>query len=526
MNSMERVMAALQGAPVDRPPVLLVTGLFGAGFTGTPTRRLYSDPSAYVESQLAVLDRFPLDMALAPFDFSILAEAFGSSITFFDDQAPNLREPVFETTEAFSEDRLPTLEAGRLPYVLESTRRLQAAFAEEKPVMAAVPGPCSLPTLAFGLETWLDCLLFDAERATEILSAFVPFWTRWCQALLEAGATGLVIPEGFAASTVSSRDFFKQKVLPVIEEAFASVEGPLLLHHTGGPILHILDLVRNLPHLMGISISSKDSILASRDAVGAGVPLLGNMDALEIATLSPESAFAKATTCLRAGHHGQPHLLSSSGPDMPIDTPPEVIDAIIRAVHDYPQTVSASFKNTTCLCCGVLKAEVEHLRDEGHISSIPEFLPSSLHMNPQLLEQKLYAYIEEHPGNIDLIYGDCCPSMLQMQERAGVKRTDCLNCAQLILGRDRYRYWITRGAFLMLPEWAHNWRRILTRDLGIRPEELPELMRSQCNCIVYLDTGVSPVPTDELEDCARFCRLPLHIEQVSLDNLAKALSKV
>lgn len=94
MNAYQRVMNSLKGLPVDRPPVLAVLGAYGGKLTGTPLPELYTDADKFVAGQQAVIDTFKIDMVLSTLDFSLIAEAFGGQIVFFDDQPPNMKRPA------------------------------------------------------------------------------------------------------------------------------------------------------------------------------------------------------------------------------------------------------------------------------------------------------------------------------------------------------------------------------------------------------------------------------------------------
>ena len=60
-----------------------------AGSPKTDLQTLYSDAAAYVAGQRALQEAFGLDLVLATFDYSAIAEAFGGDVAWCADQAPN-----------------------------------------------------------------------------------------------------------------------------------------------------------------------------------------------------------------------------------------------------------------------------------------------------------------------------------------------------------------------------------------------------------------------------------------------------
>jgi hypothetical protein len=176
--------------------------------------------------------------------------------------------------------------------------------------------------------------------------------------------------------------------------------------------------------------------------------------------------------------------------------------------------------------CGVLRFELEELQRRGSLAGELLFLNSMLHMVPQRLETALTGVLE-HRGHeasrLVLVYGDCCPRMLDLARRFRAGRVDAINCAQLLVGRARYRELMREQAFLLLPEWALRWREVMETELGLSPEVARDLMGENRRELVYLDTGLAPVPHAALADAAEYTGLPCRIERVGLDHLLAML---
>lgn len=336
MNAYERVMNTLQGKPVDRVPVFAVLGAYGGKLSGTDLRTLYSDSGAYVAAQRAVQEAFGLDLVLAPFDHSAIAEAFGGEVSWFADQAPNLKRPSASSAAAALALPMPDpLRTARLPFIVEATGQLSAIYRERVPVFAAVPGPVALPALMLGLEAWLEILLFDEAAAQGLLELTGDFFVTWANTLLEAGATALIVTEGMAAAEISQRSLFAERMLPHLRAVFARVCGPMVFHHTGGRINPILDLLPGLPGLAGVVVSSKDDLSEARQRLGPAPLLLGNLDNLRFPTASVAEIRERSLVCLRAAAPAGPFILANSGADVPLSTPPENLRAMITASETY-----------------------------------------------------------------------------------------------------------------------------------------------------------------------------------------------
>jgi len=174
------------------------------------------------------------------------------------------------------------------------------------------------------------------------------------------------------------------------------------------------------------------------------------------------------------------------------------------------------------LCgCSVLQYETESLRRQFWPGWTGEYLSSMLHMRPAHLGETLQHRIRDldQGSRIVLVYGDCCPAMHACEQYPHVARTQGMNCCELILGHEIYKKLIRSGVFFLLPEWTSRWEEVFSRELGFNQKNASDFMGEMHSRIVYLDTGVIPVPSEEIEACARYCSLPWEILPVSSDHL-------
>ncbi|MBK8789945.1 MAG: DUF1638 domain-containing protein [Holophagaceae bacterium] len=147
-----------------------------------------------------------------------------------------------------------------------------------------------------------------------------------------------------------------------------------------------------------------------------------------------------------------------------------------------------------------------------------------LHMVPTKLEARLQVALEEArrqaPGqDVVLAYGDCCGHMEDLTVEPGTSRTEGINCCEIILGRETYRRLRREGAFFLMPEWARSWRQVFVGQLGLLGPCAKAFMQELHTRLIYLDTGLLPVPREELAAASEFLGLPVEILPVSLDPL-------
>lgn len=181
--------------------------------------------------------------------------------------------------------------------------------------------------------------------------------------------------------------------------------------------------------------------------------------------------------------------------------------------------------NIVCLACGVFTMELASLAREGRLDCAVVTLESMLHMRPANLERELQRVMAAAPDErFLLVYGDCHPRMHEMQSEERVSRVAGSNCCDILLGHEAYRTLQKEQTFIFLPEWTLRWREVFARELGFdKPELAQSFMKEHRKRLVYLDTGVLPVPAATLREISEFFGMPVAVLPIALDNLLQAI---
>ena len=177
---------------------------------------------------------------------------------------------------------------------------------------------------------------------------------------------------------------------------------------------------------------------------------------------------------------------------------------------------------STCIACSVFKLELQLLQKRGEIDLLLRFLDSSLHMKPMELRKHLTFHVKNElkkNNSVIIVFGDCSPHMIEMEEYPNVTRTRGRNCCEIILGREVYEKHLKDGCFFLMPEWSARWREYFQFQLGLDKNIIPDFMNDLHSKILYLDTGVIPLPTKDLKAFSDYCNLPYETMKVSLEHL-------
>ncbi len=178
------------------------------------------------------------------------------------------------------------------------------------------------------------------------------------------------------------------------------------------------------------------------------------------------------------------------------------------------------------LSCSVMRREVEAVAVSQGQGCAVEAFDSQLHMEPSALQADVAPRVRHHLScgrRVVLVCGDCCPGMHSLTAQPGVQRVAGHNCVEIMLGRSSYRQLQQEGGFALFPEWTERWRELLPGLLGLPDAEVREVFQESHSHLVYLDTGLLPVPEPSIRACSEWCGLPCSVRRVTLDVLASSI---
>lgn len=337
MNSLQRILAAVKGEPVDRTPVLPVMLMQGARELGMPLEQYFGRPTRLAEGQLRLLERFGHDGVFA---FPHIVQdvlPWGSSLTFHEDGPPSVAKMVIRNFEDILDLKAPNpADNPYLRHTLEAAEALSRDVGDEKLVVGAIIGPFSLPTMLMGTRKFLDILDEPAlrERYFEpLMAAMIEFSAQWVKAQLEAGCHLVVFAEGIASATIIDEDTFLKYAKPVMERfvdrvrSIAGSEGFLALEFVGHglPYMHH---VRDLD-VAGFLIGETDLVTEARAAIGPTKALIGNINNLKLLRWGPERVQFEARRVMAQAGPGL--ILANQGPEIPWGVPYANIEAMVKA---------------------------------------------------------------------------------------------------------------------------------------------------------------------------------------------------
>lgn len=337
MTARDRVMRALAGEKVTPVPCFSGVGnVTSAGLDklGYRFANVHNNAKMMAESAMTTYELFGYECVVMPFDLCLEAEIMGCKMNPYADSSellyPTIKEKSKPTTEqlrAIASD--PDLaNKGRLPLMREALKIVRAKLGNQVAVGTYVLGPFTLGGQVSELEHLLKNAFKKPDEMLEYLDAMADVIIRIGGHLMESGYDYISVREMGATTDVLSPRVFKKIIAPALTKVAKGLKGPRILHICGqvGPI--IADMAAC--GYDALSIDSKTSMKAAREAVGPGVVILGNFNPFAVLnTGDAQQAYNAIAQCVREGVNGV-----HPGCDIWPTAKPENIQAMMRAVRE------------------------------------------------------------------------------------------------------------------------------------------------------------------------------------------------
>jgi uroporphyrinogen decarboxylase len=337
MTSRERTVAALTGKPYDRIPVNLLISDHAARVIGVSVGDYNNSASLMAKGQIAAWRRYGADNVNTGPGLVGVAEAIGSRVAF-PDSTPYLAANVVESESVLDTLKIPDPERdGRLPLFLEAASIVLKEIGDQVPLSMTCGGPFTTAAGMRGTEKFLRDLRKNPDFAHRLLRHATDSIVRFARAAHERGARiGLADPT--SSGTMIGAGQFKEFALPYLKEVCSAIKSC----SGSAPSLHICGNTTRIWSEMadtGASVLSLDDCVdlgEAKEQVGDRVALLGNVRPTATMYLGgPEQVRADVRDCLAKAWDAPKGYLLGLGCGLPIDTPPENIDALVAAARDY-----------------------------------------------------------------------------------------------------------------------------------------------------------------------------------------------
>ncbi|MCE5238674.1 uroporphyrinogen decarboxylase family protein [bacterium] len=336
MTPKERFLAFLQGQPVDRllcVPLILNHANRAAGLTVSQTCQ---NGPALGRAHADCYRKYGQDMVTLFTDTSLLAEAMGTKLKHFDDDAPRVETPVVQSPDDVARVHMPDPHSdGRLPVFLEAIRTANAEVGAEVFVACCFAMPFTVAAALMGTDVFVKATRKAPELAHRLLEMATEAALRFTDAVIAAGGVPVPVDPVASCSVIGPRQYaeFARPYTQRILERIAAAGLPPVLHICGHSHLIWDQMVDG-----GAAVLSLDKVdlAQAKAAVGARCCLMGNVPPAEVLLYGTPELVAQTTLAgIRAAADSPGGYIVASGCEVPLATPEENIHAMLQTVREY-----------------------------------------------------------------------------------------------------------------------------------------------------------------------------------------------
>jgi uroporphyrinogen decarboxylase len=315
----------------ERRMMFMLTGTVTARLNGTSVKQNIMDPETAYNSLAHCTEEFPTAFAVTTFpDPSLVPESCGCEVKFPEDGTPLVTRHSIQTSndiEHLEKEGLPM--SPRMMNGMETMSAMRERFALLN--WALDGAPFSLAALLGGVESVAKKIIKDPEFVLRLLDFCTNISIAAAQMMIQAGSDIILL--GDPTSGLLSRKHYERFAAPYIKRVVEAVNVPVILH-VCGKTTHIIEQMC-ATGVQAISIDSLVDLPSIVPRVPEDIVIIGNLDPVDpVMTGSPEDA-ASATGDLLDKMRDVPNYMFSTGCELPLETPPENIQAMIETVKSY-----------------------------------------------------------------------------------------------------------------------------------------------------------------------------------------------
>lgn len=282
MSSRERFMAALQGKPVDRLPVVSICQ--HATYEQMDQLQAYWPEALYKGATMARLATgghsiLGFDAVRVPCDQTNEAEVFGAVLKDGGKEAlPSILKHPYHIgdTVPFPDN---FLSKGRIPELLEAIRILKRDVGDKAIVMGGIIGPFSIASMLFDIKDFLIATFKTPDKLIPYVEVGEQAGTLLAQAMVEAGADIIAVEDMMASMDMISPKIYRDLAWPWEKKQVESLKAPVIYHICGKLDSVIVDVART--GCAAISVEHMVDAVGARQkfaAEGITTPLIGAID--------------------------------------------------------------------------------------------------------------------------------------------------------------------------------------------------------------------------------------------------------
>lgn len=335
MNGRGRILALLDGKPVDRLPFMPITMMFACDRIGAQYRDYATDYRVLVEGQVHTAAEFDYDYVNTMSNPAGEAADCGAPVKYFPNQPPALDEANALLSDKSKLRGLTVPDPHASPRMSNRLRALELhrqRVEKEKLIEGWIEGPIAQAADLRGINNLMVDFYDDPRFVTGLFEFVLELELAFARAQVASGAE--MIGVGDAAASLVGPRFYREFVWPYEKRMMDGLRemGTRTRLHICGNTRPILGLLGRLGCDV-VDLDSMATLAEGRAAMGPRQVLLGNIDPVRVLRNgTPPEVYAAVAEChQQAGDR----FIVSAGCEVVRDTPLENLRAMQRYAREH-----------------------------------------------------------------------------------------------------------------------------------------------------------------------------------------------
>ena len=282
-------------------------------------------------------NQFKPDIMFPLMDLSVEANALGRYTVFPIADSATVVKDHFEIAELTMKRQINITHDTRLQGYVETVRLMRIGLADDVIIGAYVTGPYSLAALIMGADEAAMATVLEPEKLATLCDFTTEKIQEYVQLLIGAGAQVICILE--PSAVMLGPDQFEQFSSSYVKHItnLCRFTNVATVYHTCGNTMHLVVKMASA----GVDAISLDSpaagvnLPAVAEELHDSVVVMGNINPTGSILFGKPEEVKHDVKELLTSMESYPNFILSTGCDLPQETPPENIDAFMKAGREY-----------------------------------------------------------------------------------------------------------------------------------------------------------------------------------------------
>ncbi len=329
-----RLLAALEGKPVDKVPVCSVTqtGIVELmDEVGAAWPEAHTNPELMAKLAIANYELSGLEAVRLPYCLTVLGEAMGCEISMgTKNRQPSVTASPYPKNLDGAAVPADLLQRNRIPAVIEAIKIVREKVGPDVPIIGGMEGPVTLASDLISVKSFMKWSIKKTDLFEQALDISTEAAIAYANAMVEAGADIIAIADPVASPDLMSPDTFRQFLQSRLQKFSASVNSVTVLHICGKVNAILSDMADC--GFEGLSVEEKIGTAAEgKKIIGDRARLVGNISSPFVLLPGPvDKIKAEAKIALEGGID-----VLAPGCGIAPMTPLENIKALVAARDEY-----------------------------------------------------------------------------------------------------------------------------------------------------------------------------------------------